>query len=424
MITTIAGLLRELQVTEAEKLKREKMTHAPTIGDMYEGLTKEILGRTIPDSLDVRVVTGFAVGVNSKLSPQLDIMIVRGEGHPIPYTDAFCWPIGKVLAVFEIKKTLFGAALNDGVAKMNAVLALYKEAANTGEIDGANLMPAVKSFARLTGHFPLSDEAARALPGGNNVVFDIFKQEQGAPVRIIWGYGGYTDEAGLRKGFIKNMSQSKDHVTFMPENLPSLIVCNNNAILKMNGQPYVSAMRDDSWQILTSNSENPLRLLLELLWTRLSTELNTSFQMDDTLVMEKLAPFLSVRMELDGDSLKVAYEQNEVSKFDLKSLPERNWKPEPVNINDSILVSGSTRNGGLDIGDSALRDWAKSESYDLDAAVMRLVDQRILAWTGEKTLRPIANTVMTTIMPDGQISTSDNPDLLSLWLNSNKRTRL
>lgn len=69
MITNIANLLQELQAKETSKLAQEKITHAPTIGAMYEGLTREILERVIPPSLNLRVVDGFIEDRDGNLSP-------------------------------------------------------------------------------------------------------------------------------------------------------------------------------------------------------------------------------------------------------------------------------------------------------------------------------------------------------------------
>ena len=48
MINSIATLLRQLQAKEAAKLDEQGITHAPTIGAMYEGLTRDLLDRACP----------------------------------------------------------------------------------------------------------------------------------------------------------------------------------------------------------------------------------------------------------------------------------------------------------------------------------------------------------------------------------------
>jgi len=52
-------------------------------------LARDILDRVIPAAIDVRVVDGFVEGVEGTLSPQIDAMVVTGEGRQIPYTNNF-----------------------------------------------------------------------------------------------------------------------------------------------------------------------------------------------------------------------------------------------------------------------------------------------------------------------------------------------
>ena len=47
MIHDIANLLRAFAEKEVEALEEAGIKHAPTIGEMYDGLTADILGRTI-----------------------------------------------------------------------------------------------------------------------------------------------------------------------------------------------------------------------------------------------------------------------------------------------------------------------------------------------------------------------------------------
>lgn len=48
MIRDIADLLRSFAEKEVQVLEEAGIRHAPTIGEMYEDLTIDILGRTIP----------------------------------------------------------------------------------------------------------------------------------------------------------------------------------------------------------------------------------------------------------------------------------------------------------------------------------------------------------------------------------------
>ena len=107
MIRDVAGLLRALQEAEAHQIDKAGITHAPTIGEMYEGLTEVILGKLIPVAADLRVVSGFVEDASGGLSGQIDSMLVSGKGTCIPHTRHVKWPVKDVIAVLEVKKRLF-----------------------------------------------------------------------------------------------------------------------------------------------------------------------------------------------------------------------------------------------------------------------------------------------------------------------------
>jgi hypothetical protein len=114
MIRNIAELLDRFLEFERRELDRQKIKHAPTIGSMYENLTKAALERSLPRGLDLSVVSGFAQGADGQLSRQLDCMLVTGKGRSVPRTRAKIYPIDKVLAVVEVKKTLYTSDIAAG----------------------------------------------------------------------------------------------------------------------------------------------------------------------------------------------------------------------------------------------------------------------------------------------------------------------
>lgn len=64
MITSLSDLIEALRTKEAEVLKRHDVKHGPTIGDMYEDLTRHIVGRAIPSELGLQ---GFSNMVLEKI---------------------------------------------------------------------------------------------------------------------------------------------------------------------------------------------------------------------------------------------------------------------------------------------------------------------------------------------------------------------
>lgn len=418
MINSVAQLVRELQEAEARKLAEVGITHPGTIGDMYEGLTSELLELSIPEKFQVRVVSGFASGHDGTLSPQMDIMVVYGEGEDIPYTNASCWPIERVLAVIEVKKNLYGSALADGMKKMAAVFKLDAQLRlATGGTD-SRLRFAVQSFARATGRYPTSDSAAQAMPIDLRLLFDVFKSEQLAPIRVIFGYEGYANVSGLRNGFVEQFEEVGD---LLPELLPTLVICRGNAIVKLNGQPYVSLLdRQGFYPLMACNSENPIRLLVEQLWTKLTTKFELALSMDDTLHMETLTPLMSCRLGLETstDTRQIEYRLDAEGLGHQESAPHDSyWTPTASDEQEFVLLSMAASRGKLDLNDQGFQSYAAQEGFDPRALCVQLVKKGLLAWISETTLRPIGNALITTITGCGEMTTTDNPELLSLWLN-------
>lgn len=257
---------------EALKIAEEGITHGPTIGDMYEGLARETLARAIPEGLNLRIVKGFIEGVDGSRSTQIDCMIVTGEGRQLPHADSFVWRIGDVLAVIEIKKKLYGRELKETVAKQDQIREMYNAFWGTpAASERANLPRMLKAFSQGTGIYVENYADGENLPDDlSKFLFHYLVCELVQPLQIIFGFEGYADEKALREGLAHLIEESaKQSPIYSPFRLPVLIVCRQNSVLKLNGFPYVSPIRGGWWQVLASNSENPLRILMELIWAKL-----------------------------------------------------------------------------------------------------------------------------------------------------------
>ena len=121
MISDIASFLKMLMSVEQKNIAEQGITHAPTIGAMYEGLTRDILARTIPENLNLQIVEGFIEGVDGRLSTQIDCMLVSGIGRQLPHIGAYVWKVESVIAIFEIKKNFYGRELGDFFEKQRAI---------------------------------------------------------------------------------------------------------------------------------------------------------------------------------------------------------------------------------------------------------------------------------------------------------------
>lgn len=430
MITSLSELLEALKTKETEVLKRHDIKHGPTIGDMYEGLTRDIVGRAIPRELGLQVVEGFVEGLDGEKSNQADVLIVKGEGRTIPYTDKVVWPIGDVLAVFEVKKTLYGGELVDAFTKMLKVSQLHKAFEASNGYAGKDIAFAHKNFARATGFYPkLAD--VKNLPEPLPLIHHITLMEHLAPVRIILGYEGYVDELALRKGISSYLETKGPGPDSGMMSLPSLVICRNNSVLKLNGMPYCDQQEDLDgwWNVMASNAENPTRIMLEMLWTKIGTELDVMLPMDDSLHQEKISPFLRQKYfdgEIDG-ARRTGFMMDYIDHLPSADAEPKDstWKPHDTDVLESVALMRAAQDGALRCDDHGFIQFAIDHGTTAASVLESLTRKRVMGWTNaERTVaRPIEESFVTVFTPSGETVVSDQSGMLGLWTEQQLRTR-
>lgn len=416
MITSFAGFLDALKAKEVAILAEQNIKHAPTIGDMYEGLTKELLEKVIPADLGVRIVDGFILGPDGQPGNQIDAMLVMGDkGTPIPKTTKWQWPIEDVLAVFEVKKNLYGAELADSMDKMR-VVSQQQQAYLLATKQNVPVDTSVRAFARVMGRFPHAGEIDD-LSSASGEILRTIAFEQLAPVRVVFGYEGYAGEHGLRQAFLEYLEKYSNGGVAGPAVLPNLIICRDNSLLKMTGHPYVSPIGTDGrWGLVGSERHAPLRILIELLWTRLSNQFEQAFPMDDSLSEEAIARLLDGEFVLLNGARGWKLYATEISKEELADVKAAVWSPAELTIDEFKLVIMAMNHGGLSFEDKVLIEAAEAYKIDLKAFADTLIEKRLFAFVSPNLLHPIGDQIHQVMMPNGKIWAAMNGDMLQLWV--------
>lgn len=412
MIRTVAGLLDSLKHREMEMIARSGIHHAPTIGAQYEGLTSDLLRRMIPEHLGLRVVSGFVEGHDGTLSGQIDCMLVYGTGTPVPQTPLFKWPIRQVIALFEVKKTLFSAQLEEAHHHLNSVLDMYIAFTRSlGPEARLDPEPALHAFGQIVGHRAPQHSRVSELPYTQQMIYQTLITEQFAPLRIVFGYQGYASEHSLRKGFLDFLERSPVTAGFGTTSLPSLIVCGGHSLVKLNGHPYGLGMRGDAWTIYASSSENPMILLLNLIWTKLSYAFELPTWFDHDLGMERFSPLLSgIAVQREGLS-GWEYCSHEPTQRELESrgaVFEQEWRPVTVTPFQEALLFALGADDGISPEElTELRTSVASD--DPDGELQELLDRRLVGRSGDR-LVFLTRECATVVTPWGETLAGDNGD--------------
>jgi hypothetical protein len=146
------------------------------------------------------------------------------------------------------------------------------------------------------------------------------------------------------------------------------VICGQNSIVKMNGHPYTTPIDSDGWwTVFVSNAENPLRILLELIWTRLSFAIEMEMPSDHTLQDEALHSLLSARLAREGNKLGWKYNYTKLTKEGLQSAPApRPWEPVEIDSNEYTFLTIAAKQGQIDLSDPQFLDWVRVEGIDVD----------------------------------------------------------
>lgn len=130
---------------------------------------------------------------------------------------------------------------------------------------------ALQAFALMTGFH--SRGRTDDVPYHLQLLHYTLVVEQLSPVRIIWAYGGYKTQSGLREAMIRMLNEAlADDALgsgFGVPCFPHMISCNGISLVKANGQPYSPPVEKGVWPFLLSSVTNPVWLMLELIWAKI-----------------------------------------------------------------------------------------------------------------------------------------------------------
>lgn len=416
MISTVADFLEEFKNYALKKIKEEDcdITHRPTIGNIYEGLTAEILNKGIFKNLDLNLVqNSFIYNDSGKISDEMDCLLVIGSGQKINFTNQYKYHIKDVIAVIQVKKTLYADQIEDSHQNLRSVIDISEP---------RNAEPFVRDLHRnaykaLTGKEMPTKERLDRFSDRENIIYHYLMMEAFHPLRIVIGYQGFSSEYSLREGFLNKLEDlTKDGLakSYSPGSFPSLFICGNYSILKNNGMPMgipLSNDRDFYFHILTTSNSKPMYHLLELIWTRLTYKFKIGSSIfGDDFDLEATHPFLSCKeTKIDIDRWGWEYYYHSLTKSELeKPLIPIEWKPAEINeIKFSILKSVLDK-GVIDIeNDSELITFSKSKNLNIKRVIKELVEDRLI-YEDEGKIGLLVDELMISFSPNGQVYAGEN----------------
>ncbi len=441
MISTVADLLEAFRFKEAEILDKQKINHAPTIGSMYEGLTRELLQKSLPMGLDLRVTSGFIVNSKGDISKQIDCMLVSGKGELIPYTEGYKYHIQNVIAVVEVKKNLYADEIDSAYKNLFSVRDLLERGLPENRLFNDGYRAILRSDPNIPNDI-------RILPVWKRQIGLALYIDSITPVRIALGYHGFSNELKFREAFFEYLERNVRVRGYGAADLPSLIVCDEYSLIKLNGMPYgipVVSKREelynlfgsyspdnppdeqDLWPLYASSSVNPMVLLLELVWTRLTyarrLPLDISFLFGRDLNIEIPKPLLLAKALERNGKIGWYYEYFPMDEEDLaKTPPVMEWQPVEISVYQYAILhhlmqhENAGSDDGLDVNSPQLVAEFQNAPESLDEAIAFLRHANLVFLENGK-LRLLTHECKVVALPDGRfVAGEDTAGRFSNWL--------
>ncbi|ALY44149.1 hypothetical protein APA66_24330 [Pseudomonas aeruginosa] len=424
MIKKASELLERFIAVEVEKLSGVNMLHMPTLGSAYEEITRQGIFQdyAIPKDLDLRVVSGFISVSGEMLPEQIDCMLVHGDGQQYGLTQQYIYDVNKVLCFFEVKKNLKKADYADAIghlAKIRRKFADSFEERLVSEDYEPDITVARMRFAQITGR--AAPERYRDINGlsvADGVLFYCLVQESLAPVAIIHGYEGYKTEYGLRTAFIDFLDEnkSKGGEGFGVPSIPALVTSNQFCLVKANGIPFLGVGEFGEWVPVVSTRYNSAKLILEIIWSKISIYFNLKMPWDDGLYIDNAEPLLIAKAVEEGGWLLRPYEPKE---RDLKRDDNLCWAPAKLGEAEISAVNIMAFKAGYLPLDKEMEDYLQEKhGVPLKTVVDNLVRTREFMLDGD-CVRPVHGVTYVLTADDGTGFVASEVERLDLWCAEN-----
>lgn len=333
LLKTVEDFLNKL--LEIEKRNIEKfgcIKHPVTIGDMYEGLSKKLLERSIFNGLDLRVVDGYVKDDKNNLSKQIDTMVVIGDGEQIPNTQHFIYPFEKVIAMLESKKNLYSDNIGDAYENIMSFNDMFYP--SDTKITELDIAKAYQYLTKTVLRKPISDNSEI-----NQMLYHVLVVMFAMPLRIVFGYNGFSSHRHFRESYYNYLLGKIGNKGYGINSFPDLIICGNYSIIKLNFQPLYTEIQNNEFNFLVSSNDNPLHFLISMLWYKLQIRFNLPDDIwDDNDELEGGFVFLNAKLNIHKNGWE--YRCIDISDEELNKTHSKIFY-EPTIVDEDVFIVGN-----------------------------------------------------------------------------------
>lgn len=222
----------------------------------------------------------------------------------------------------------------------------------------------------------------------------------------------------MREALVSFIEENQMTQGFGVGSFPQIIVSGNYSLIKMNGYPYSAPMDSGFWNFYASSNANPILLILEMIWTRLSYQVKVENLWGEDLSIENFALFLSAKIKTVGELTGWEYKYTPISEELLKERePEDEWSPTIVSSTQFVIFNRLCNEAEESIDDKSLKEYIEKEGEDFDQFIESLTSTGLIALKDDK-LELTTYECQCVILPDGRFVVADNNSgRLTRWVS-------
>ena len=331
-LKSMAELSEELKIILTKEVSDNfsDIKHAPTIGDMYEGITKKLIERSLPEESRIQVVNGFIkFGENGELSGQQDCLVVDGPVIRIPETNHYKVDVRNVIAAIEVKANMYKKELNEALTHLAKLRRMEIDFWRSDEWkkvrrDEERIRREERTSQQFMG---IKIDSRSSLSSSEEYFASLIRDEARGMARIAYSPRGYTTSTRFRSALI---AESSVLLKQYPAERPNLVGTSKQVLIKNNGQPYrAQGLQFPKWDALATSSNNTIEAILEVIWTKIAMRYRVNPQVwGDDLIKECAHLLLTCDLVENEDSLSFVYDKKPSKIMEEKvSSEDLLWQP-------------------------------------------------------------------------------------------------
>jgi hypothetical protein len=163
---------------------------------------------------------------------------------------------------------------------------------------------------------------------------------------------------------------------------------------------------------------NPVLLILELIWTRLSYQIKVENLWGEDLRIENFALFLSAKIKTVGELTGWEYKYTPISEAALKERDtEEDWLPIFVSSTQFVIFNRLCNGEEESLGNNYLREFIEKEGESFDEFIESLLQTGLIALKDNK-LQLTTYECQCVVLPDGRFAVAENNSgRFTRWVN-------